>query len=240
MKLIFRVIIISIFLANGTYAQNLIHNPGFEDYDTVGYRNNDAIINPVAWFSGMGTADYWHEQFDRYYDILENKTDKGTIRPKNKVIQAHEGKACAAIYLYCTSVREYLATQLKAPLQAEKEYKVRFHYLIYSVGSGMKTWPDLTIQAALSTEPLNIFEPQDLFIARLLSTDPLSETLKSAKVQPNRWKSVEFSYRAKGGETYFTIGNFLPKENGEPNIYLFLDDVSVTEPGKKEADNIQN
>lgn len=120
---------------------------------------------------------------------------------------------------------EYLQTKLLDPLEGGKFYKVRM-----KVYWAEKSRFGPIVPGVLFTSiPIN--SKKDGYISSDNVKHPAIELDTFPK---NRWVELEYTYKAKGGEKYLTIGCF-DKNGGLPQAsfglfdycYMFFDDVSV-------------
>jgi OmpA-OmpF porin, OOP family len=214
------------------FAQNLVPNPGFEEYfqcpGSYNPQGSDKNFAP-GWISPtLGTPD------------LFNRCSFGNAGvPHNwaGVAHAHKGYGYSGIYAWVNNnnYREYLQAKLIDSLIEGKKYKVEFFFRlsIYSKYSVDRI-------GALLSDSI-----QHLSHDRVWSVEP-SYTYVMDSVfskNPGQWNHVSFEYDAKGGEKFITIGNFSPDDElkkfhltlsqvNEPMLnkaaYYYVDDVSVT------------
>src|SRR5690349_18419543 len=121
MKKLYSLIFSGLLLIANFYstAQNLVKNPGFEEYvpDSIdnGY-GNGCVCKAKYWFNvGPGTSDYYHSDYNFVYVGRVPHNENGTQA-------THAGKAYAGIYAFeitsPVNVREYIRAQLISPLIA--------------------------------------------------------------------------------------------------------------------------
>ena len=229
MKLSFIFWIVSIQLS---LAQNLVPNPGFEEYfqcpGSYNPQGSDRNFAP-GWVSPtLGTPD------------LFNRCSFGNAGvPHNwaGVAHAHKGYGYSGIYVWINNnnYREYLQAKLIDSLVEGKKYKVEFFFRlsVYSKYSVDR------IGALLSDSMEQV--PHD----RIWIVEPSYTYVMDSANSKNtgQWNHVAFEYDAKGGEKFISIGNFSPDQElkkfhldfsqiNEPMLnkaaYFYIDDVSVT------------
>jgi len=232
MKLGFILCIVCVELS---FAQNLVPNPGFEEYfECPGSYNPPGSNKNIApgWISPtLGTPD------------LFNRCSFGNAGvPHNwaGVANAHKGYGYSGIYAWINSnnYREYLQAKLIDSLVEGKKYKVEFFFRlsVYSKYSVDRIGALLSDSMQhLSHDRVWTIEPSYTYV--------MDSTLSKNSAQ---WNRVSFEYDAKGGEQFITIGNFssdneLKKyhldfsQTNEPLLnkaaYYYIDDVSVTPMG---------
>ncbi len=215
-----------------SFAQNLVPNPGFEEYfqcpGSYNPQGSDKNFAP-GWVSPtLGTPD------------LFNRCSFGNAGvPHNwaGVAHAHKGYGYSGIYAWLSTnnYREYLQAKLIDSLVEGKKYKVEFFFRlsVYSKYSVDR------IGALLSDSTANV--PHD----RIWIVEPSYTYVMDSVLSKNtaQWNHVAFEYDAKGGEKFISIGNFSPDDEvkkfhltlsqaNEPLLskaaYFYIDDVSVT------------
>src|SRR5579859_4534238 len=213
-------------------AQNLVPNPGFEEYfkcpGSYNPQGSDRNFAP-GWVSPtLGTPD------------LFNRCSFGNAGvPHNwaGVAHAHKGYGYSGIYAYVNNnnYREYLQAKLTDSLVEGKKYKVEFFFRlsVYSKYSVDR------IGALLSDSVQQV--PHD----RIWNVEPSFTHVMDSAYSKNTgaWNRFSFEYTARGGEKFISIGNFSPDEEvrkfrlkfsqaKEPLLeraaYFYIDDVSVT------------
>lgn len=108
--------------------------------------------------------------------------------------------------------REYIQTQLKLPLQSQKLYKVSFYYAIANNSTFVVN--RLGVHFAQS----KLFQKSGVISV----TPQLSIDENVVNYEPGVWVQFVDTIRAKGGETYVTIGNFYD----DLNLKLIDNDIS--------------
>jgi len=112
-------------------AQNLVTNPGFEDYNYCPSSDGEISL-ATGWFDPTSTGpDYFNTcaDFSSGYSVPSN--DCG-------VLAAYEGNAYAGFFTYfstgfITNLREYIEIALSSPLSADTTYNVSFHVALSGV-----------------------------------------------------------------------------------------------------------
>ncbi|MCB9232946.1 MAG: T9SS type A sorting domain-containing protein [Bacteroidia bacterium] len=213
-------------------AQNMVSNPGFENYSTC----NSAFSSIISWTNpDTATPDFYH-------GCAPSLGGLGFSVPANAMgyQNAHGGSGYIGLVSYedaplfgcpnpifATGWREYAQIQLTSPLVAGQNYCAEFYvslsdksrYSISSMGMYFSN-TQVYLQTALALP----FSPQ---ISN--TSGQLADTLG--------WTKISGSYTATGGEQYIIIGNF--KNDGAtspqcfnsgsffPYAYYFVDDVFV-------------
>jgi hypothetical protein len=220
--------LIILTLTCGTcFGQNLVPNPGFEEYN--GCPTGSAQLDSSIFWKTirLGSPDYY------------NACANGPIEPDvpntwNGYQDSHSGNAMAGFYAsqrqYGDNIREYLQIKLTTPLLAGTLYYVRLYVNLqnssyYSIG---------TIGAYISDTITNptydgarlIVNPQVLYSTSFSISDTMDWTLVSWTFTPTT-NNCQF----------LTIGNFFPDSSSRitnllnptgGNSYYFIDDVCIS------------
>jgi OOP family OmpA-OmpF porin len=214
MKKLSVIIILSLFFGHSE-AQNLVLNPGLENYITCpGFGQfGPTYINDWSKPS-IASTDYYN-------------TNCAGIQPTQQT--PHSGEAYFGIYSYNYSgeYREYATGRLSSPLQAGATYSVSFYV---SLNDGY-------IQAINEMGAyFSAAAPGPFGNALHIAVTPQVENTGGLLGSTTTWMLVAGSFIAAGGEQYITIGNFHDDASttitqvgniGSYGAYYFVDDVSV-------------
>jgi OOP family OmpA-OmpF porin len=226
-------------VTSSAMAQNLVPNPGFEElYKCPGTYNSSAARKLApGWMSpSKGTPDLYHKCSAGDAGVPLNWA--GRSNP-------YSGSGYAGIYAFIQGhpreYREYVQTELKEPLQTGATYLVEFYFKLSS--NSRYSIDRLGFLLSDSTH-----HTDDDGVYPLAPTyERINQTVYSRT--SGSWTRFGYSYIAKGGERYLTIGNFsndkqlryyfiYNSQSTEPMLahaaYFFIDDVRViqTSPGK--------
>lgn len=221
-----------LFITNSGWAQNLVPNPSFEEYNACP-DNGDQIWLAEPWTNVLGGIDYYHECGTIDWSIPVNKGGGGYANSG----QAYIGFGIWAISSLGSNAREFVGVELIDALIPGKRYNVEFYISMQdSVWYATKS---------MGTYLSNIQPPWDL--DTLLSKEPqVKYEGTEFLTEKEGWTKIEGSFIAEGGEKYITIGNFDDDANTEtvfvpgggvfkpdlPHYWevvgYFIDDVSVT------------
>jgi hypothetical protein len=238
-----------LFIITYNYGQNLVPNPGFENFDTCapGY-----IIDTSA--SNFPGVQNWMSACISMPPIFSVCSSNAPNTNLCGYHTAHSGNAFAGVNIcfddpvvyfqgpLCRNFRSYIQVQLISPLKKDTQYCVEFF-----VENGILNFREnsflcaANIGAYLSTErPRNYnvggvntllrgIQPQ----IENASTNYICDTL--------HWQSINGIYKAQGGEQWLTIGNFYndtetvfnpaftPDSTSiDSSAIILIDDVSVT------------
>lgn len=181
--------------------QNLVPNGSFETYRDCPKLDN--LLNEATpWYNPNGaTPDFYHTCFQTGQMRLPPRTGGGVAR-----------------LFFDREWAEYLSVQLTKPLIAGKCY----YFEMYVATETPTKHISGTLGAYLSAQPL---------------TSPGKDVMRAApqvvdqQLKPNdpplTWQRVSGTLKAKGGETYLTIGSFYKLPGFLAFYYLFIDDVSL-------------
>lgn len=224
------VSLLIIFSTLAAFSQNLVPNPGFEEFTTcpqgINAQKNHQEIAPHWYAPTQGTPDLYNKC--SLYMGIQNVT--GFTKP-----YAGAGFAGLIVWEGKRGFREYLQVRLTEPLQADQVYTISFYYKLssYSKYCADRIGLALTDTAAFykSAKPIPI-QPTFTKIKA-----------KALDAYTGTWELLETTYTAKGGEKYLTIGNFHDNvttqttaltflKTVEPMLaeaaYYYIDEVSIT------------
>ncbi len=225
------IIIGLLFKTTESIAQNLVPNPGFEEFFTCPQTINVNKTNSKI-------APHWHSPSYGTPDLYNSCSKQMGIQNVTGFTNPFSGNGFAGIIVWEKQYgyREYLQVRLKEPLKAGATYIVSFRYKLSSYS---KYSAD---RIAFTLDDTCTFYKHD-------ATIPIENTfcrIKPKALDPNSgtWELLETEYSAKGNERYLTIGNFHNNintkttnltyiETQEPMLeygaYYYIDEVIVTE-----------
>jgi outer membrane protein OmpA-like peptidoglycan-associated protein len=199
--------ILSLFSAS-IIAQNLVPNGSFEDYKKpIIYIGG---IKPVKkWFvPNKGTPDVFRPTSHSFFGNNYNKF--GNQSPK-------DGNAYLGIGFECGIGYEYISVSLIDELKENSIYFVSFylsfmdksHFLMSGIGIDLSDKEphvrkkDHDWNSDIGLYKYKYYKGQNVVLLDTLINDK------------ENWTYCSLIYRAKGGEKYLTIGNFIPYEHAE-------------------------
>ena len=228
-----------VLLSKHSNAQNLVLNPGFEQFDLC---QTDASFSPIdytnnaqTWFNPssnvLATPDYWFEN-PPCYDPVTNTPPTADIT----LADAQTGFGMSGIVVYnslnspsaCTQgSRENITGQFCSPLVAGETYNVSYWVFLRNGSNTINSMSaniSLFAPAVSNNCPMAIagFPPN-------ISSAPTPLILQ-------QWVQITGTFTANGGEQYITIGNMATDANSNPTpmagsfgseVYVVIDDVSV-------------
>ncbi len=218
-------------IAKPYFAQNLVKNPSFEEFyvcPTTGQMNGYVkywdVLTP-------NTARYLNSCSPSLYSVPQSGFGYQTART---------GNAYASIVTYYLTGnsedwRAYIQDNLIAPLQKDSIYCISYYVSLQDSGGGGISGPDGAIQnidAYLSDTLVGWNNGEG---RRISGINPQIKS-KQLLTDTENWTQINDLYKAKGGEQYIIIGNFLTRENTVKVdfkgigliISYYIDDVSVT------------
>ena len=215
-------------------AQNLVPNPGFEEYKEL--PNNSAQFNKLEyWFnpagdvpahSDYGTPDFFHKKGGMAARLPNTRMGK---------VQAMRGSGIAGLILYnknrdhLVDFREYMCVELSQPLEEGKEYQVELHYST-GISNQYGKLASSDLQVAFSEEEPKQEGNKPLRLKPCYATSDL-------KVSAD-WEKISFTFVADRNHRFLVIGNFKrdkdtrikevhQEEDADDCAYYFIDEVSV-------------
>jgi hypothetical protein len=210
------VIIFALFFFINSNAQNLVLNPGFDNYISCpGFGQFNSTYIPAWDKPTIASSDYYHFNCPG-------------IQPLQQFPKSGEGYAGIIAYNYGTEYREYITGTFSSPLTAGTIYSISFYV---SLNDGY-IQAITEMGAYISNAAPGPF-PNALHINVIPQIENTGVSLEDTAV----WKKVSGLYTASGGEQYITIGNFhddlttsitQPGSVGSYGAYYFIEDVSVT------------
>jgi len=201
-SLLLSVLIALSVLAN---AQNLVRNHSFEEFedcpDEVTVESKKELI-PFWYLPNRGTTDYFNSCAFHQVNVPDN-------------IMGHmfalHGNAYTGLVLLeqppsdsklkrPLEYREYLQTELIAPLIKDSLYCMQFYFCIASYS----TYAIDKLGMYISEKALS-----NRFSTKVLNAEPqISLDTNKAYTERDNWYQVCDTFRASGNEQYITIGNF--------------------------------
>jgi len=217
------VIFLLIFIPLSLSAQNLVRNPGFEQKS--GCPDRPGQINLASyWFSpNIATPDYFND--------CSPGLEYGTEFNKKGGQLPHSGHGYAGLqfyYLNRNEFYEYLQNHLDSPLVRGQLYCIKTFVSLGQASYGIKE-----LDAVLSATEIKGSTAGKLIVPCV----PLGNG--QYLIDQEQWMCIQGIYKAKGGESLLTLGNF-SSGDGFWNIrtqsatdslfkstYYFVDDVSL-------------
>jgi OmpA-OmpF porin, OOP family len=234
-----RIALTSAFLifAGQLYSQNLVPNPGFEEYATCpGSMSLAPEEFDIPHWKGIGiaTPDYFNKCGRGDADVPYNWAG---------VAEAFEGNGYAGIYTYLNksdssldrnNYREYLQCKLLQPLIKDSVYIVEFHFKLSSYSTNAIDRMGLLLEDTL----INVRHDN------VLRKHPTLSVIRDSALTMTTglWETARMEYKASGGEQFVVIGNFFDwkstktykiqfRPSAEPMLadaaYYYIDDVKV-------------
>lgn len=209
---------ISLFLLTGPlYTQiNLVPNGGFDDLLFCPSDHSQLSVAP-PWETMQGTPDIYHECASNILYRTPYPQICMYLPPEN-------GKGYTGITVYGT--REFLETDLTAPLQAGRPYYIRF-YVAPDEDCAWNQPP--AFSDAISLQLRRDLPDENFMVVAENSGQVLNDTAN--------WTKISRCYYAKGKERRLRIGNPKPDaqtiyETAEPDYpfpenYVFVDDIFI-------------
>ena len=178
-------------------AQNVVSNGNFEE-STCCPSVYSMFFCVQDWIAPTkGTTDYYSDcELKHYSPIVKTPTNFfGHQKPV-------DGIAYAGLYtFYNEDYREYMLNQLKAPLVAGETYHINF-------------WVSLADTAGVAVRSIgvafldSIYKKKQFTVITDVDYLPMYNEDSSFLTSKKDWMQLSIDYEAKGGETFFMIGNY--------------------------------
>ncbi len=219
-----------LFVAQVCLAQNLVPNPGFEEFSQcpISFSTDPKDFGPSHWNSpSQGTPDYFNKCAFGDMDVPRNWAG---------VSFAHSGVGYAGLYAWNNTkhnYREYAQCKLSEPLKPGVFYNLQFYYRL----SSYSVYAIDRIGLALLNAELKVDHDS------LLDITPVLTRINELETLTNEWYLASTKYHAKGGEQFLLIGNFssntvtshrkIEYREGKSvmlggSAYYYIDDVTVS------------
>ncbi len=199
--------LLCLYTGSTLLAQNLVSNPGFEQYDSLPTTTGIFGATVGNHWTAYGPADFFHQKAAVDASIPYNRLGYQ---------KAHSGEAYAGFCITKGTAPEFLHTVLTQPLEAGKQYCIQ---LFISRG-------DRSVDQASTLGVYFSPAPPDKKIVRTTQTKPqVFFRNKEGHRDTTNWVRLSNTYTAKGGEQSMTIGCF--HRLGIKDVHYYVDDVSV-------------
>ncbi len=216
-----RMIILSILFLplKNIYAQNLVANPGFEQYLTSPDYGADGVNTAPGWSRLAKTTDFFHAQYEPPFNVPSNW--RGYKEPAT-------GEGYAGIIsftLASPSNNEFLVTKLIEPLIKDQIYDLNFEL-------------SLSDQSRYGVDGIGAVILHDEPTQKKMELGEYEYTIRNdygkALSDTDKWIKIERQFRAEGGEQYLLIGGLFHEtpitfsQVIDPNVpwaYYYIDNV---------------
>ena len=202
---------------SGGYAQNLVINPSFEDYEICPEEEMQFSGYVSGWETFFTTPDYIN--VCGYYPPL--------IQSMASTPRTGDGLAGCFWYKTINSTnifREYIHGQLTEPMESGELYYAEFYIVNHADGYAINNY-----QIHFSNNQIDAV-PSDgiLYLMPHISN-------QNGLINSNDWVKISGCYTAQGGERHIILGNFMSNEETDTmqlnplaaSNYNIIDDVSV-------------
>ncbi|MDA3892630.1 MAG: OmpA family protein [Salinivirgaceae bacterium] len=209
--------------------ENMVLNPGFEEYEacpqSYTYMDQSHKLIPHWTYPTFTTPDYFNQCSSGEVKVPDNFA--GYSQPKSG-----KGYMGAILSGSDRDFREYVQGTLSSPMKAGQVYCVSFWY---KLASGSKFAVDQLSTFFVNDQVANSNKTYLGYKAQLNNTEGLFLD------NTEEWEHFCKLYTAKGGESFFLVGNFKNYENtnyvvtgkdtknkkGKAYAYYFFDDFEV-------------
>jgi hypothetical protein len=216
--------ILFVFFTINGLSQNLVPNPGFEQYSSCPY-NVDQLSLCMPWSSYRETPDYLNTCSNTTLLITPPDSYNGFQFP-------HSGNAYAGFYVFASNSpnnRELIGSSLSSALIIEQKYFISFYVNLGGSLFSKSTIASNKMGVKFSTVPYSYSNPAPINnAAHFYSNSIIDDTVK--------WTRISGSFVADSAYSYIIIGNFFADSlTNTINLatinkyaYYFIDDVCVT------------
>lgn len=221
---------------------NLVPNPSFEEYHTCPGINNAGIIDSTqtVWFSPTQIAA-------SHYHSCSSWPNRSIPNNSNGYQKPCSGDAYVSLILAQNipppyyGYRTYISTQVQLPLYKDSIYIVSFFISL----AELPVNNPLRRRNLLSVSNIGVHISSQKPSFQTQVNIPLVPQIQNAPSRflddTTEWMKIEGIYKAHGGESFITIGNFCSEDSTLTKIirkgtsdttsgqaFYYLDDVSVT------------
>lgn len=223
------LLVITALSTSGIQAQNLVVNPGFEEYGSATDLN---WLFGGDMFESFGVRG-WSQSTKGSSDFFFRtpSTGKTNITPYGGE-HAPSGGNCFAGFIHWVpgrEYREYITGELSQPLEKGRKYKFSVRICTGNMNAYMVNELGVLFTATRFSDTVNgaVQQKPQVWLDATAMQD-----------HPEEWTILENVIVAQGGEKYFTIGNFLrdslttvvQRTTSVPRCeyaYYYADDASV-------------
>lgn len=211
--------------------QNLVNNPGFENYSSLPNTYNE-LNRAIGWSNCNGnyvTQGTWGSP-----DYLSTLGSGVALLPCGYIActNPHSGNGIAGFITYngfYADNREYIRTYFTTPMVVGQQYQISF-YLTCGT-SPLSKYVSNNVGICFSVDSTWQYAPY--------KTLPRTPQLNIASIiDTSSWKKYSFTYTADSAYKYITIGNYyndlnttlVTKIPGSTQVYSYymIDDINVT------------
>ena len=194
---------------NSTQAQNLILNPGFENFKDcpTNMANFDALLEDVS-LPTASSGDYFNQCAPNDFNVPSNF--KG-------IQKASEGAGYIGLYFYALNdYREYVQLNTTKTLREKHPYKISLQVSLAEHSSlALKNMSIVLTNAkvrlpnssALTSSRMDLQEDLEFYEVPLKADKTLSDM--------EGWVTLTAEFDAKGFENHMIVGNFKTNENSQ-------------------------
>ncbi len=207
----YTILISLFFISRIFYAQNLVPNPSFEEYEECPISTAEFSTQVIGWTSWQETPDYFH---------MCNNTLTNLVGVPDNVWGNQWpilGEAYAALYTYThtdSNIREYIAAELQEPLIIGESYYISFYASQIEGETG--TVP-MEARCATNHIGLRFFkDPQYNNTSNILQPDNIAHIdYLDVLADSDNWTQIEGWFTADDSYNWVALGNFFDGESTE-------------------------
>jgi gliding motility-associated-like protein len=257
--------ILFLLVASTSRAQNLVPNPGFEDYTLCPYERSNVAWSPdythfpsvTSWVSAL-----WNTTPDYYNTCATNPLVSMPLNTYNDFQHPRNGEGCIGFSMMSgypydlqrSDYREYAETKLTAPLEAGQQYYVSYFVnMTYHIPWDYVQIVVDQIGARLTDTLLHYQYPFGEPQLIIPGPPSIANKMYTYLSDTAAWMKVSGLYTAHGGEQWLTLGYFrdsLPIHHivlytpvadtysKHVACYMYVDDVCVSKVSPPSHDTL--
>jgi hypothetical protein len=199
MKIVFALFALFVSLPS-VFAQNLVPNPSFEEYENCENSNvQTAMEYVVDWFN----PNAWSSDYFKDFELPCAANTNGPTNSDFLAPQPYDGNSFVGSFYYLYQneefeTREYIEVHLTEPLTQGQAYQISWWV---SMGAKSKYRVN-SFGAAFTSTPID--DQSELFAFDLIPQVEVIDFFGSSE----EWQQIVDTIWATGGEQFLTIGTF--------------------------------
>ncbi|MFD2101384.1 OmpA family protein [Flagellimonas iocasae] len=197
---------ISLLVSMTLSAQNLILNPGFENYSSCpnSITSMDVLLEDVT-VPTSSSGDYFHECGSEDFGVPTNF--KGTQK-------ASEGSGYVGLYFYALNdYREYIQLNTSKKLREKHPYKISLQVSLAETSKlAMKTMSIMLMNKKIKVPNSSVLTASRLDLENDVQFHEVKLKADNSISDKEGWVTLSAEFDAKGFETQIILGNFQTNE----------------------------
>lgn len=198
---------VSLFVSTTLSSQNLILNPGFENYSSCPYSitSMDVLLEEIS-LPTSSSGDYFHECGSEDFSVPSNF--KGTQK-------ASEGSGYIGLYFYAlNNYREYVQLNTSKKLREKHPYKISLQVSLAETSTlAMKNMSILLMNKKIKVPNSTVLTHSRLDLEENVEFHEVKLRADNSISEKEGWVTLSAEFDAKGFETQIIFGNFQTNED---------------------------